>query len=188
MSILHHILNRIVTALPAVVIFSLPLAAADDRRLDELYDALGSAETPAQANRVAKDIEHELSKSGSPAMDLLLKRGQDALEAGDSEAAIEHLSALTDHAPDFAQGWHLRAVAFARAGLYGPALADIERALAVRPLHYDAIYGLGVILEEVSKPDLAYEAFKRVLAIHPHHVDATTALERLGPEIGGRDL
>ncbi len=187
MSTLGRYLNRTVAAFAAAMVISLP-AAADDDRLESLFDALEAAETPAQARRVAKDIEHEFSKSGSPAMDLLLKRGQDALETGDSRAAIEHLSALTDHAPDFAQGWHMRSVAYAREGLFGPALADIERALALRPRHYDAIYGLGVILEEVSQPDLAHEAFSRVLAIHPHHEDATKALERLGPESGGREL
>ena len=66
-----------------------------------------------EARRLAREIEHEWSKSGSPAMDLLFNRGREALDGGDSRAAIEHLTALTDHAPKFAAGWHLRAIAFA---------------------------------------------------------------------------
>jgi tetratricopeptide (TPR) repeat protein len=181
-------LNRIVAALAALVMFSLPASAQDAGRLDTLFEALRAAEEKSEARRIARDIEHEFTQSGSAAMDMLLKRGRDALEAGDSLAAIEHFTALTDHAPDFAEGWHMRSVAYSRVGLYGPALADIERALSINPRHFNAIYGLGVILEEVNKPDLAHEAFSRVLAIHPHHEAVTEAMERLDPEIGGRSL
>ena len=121
-------------------------------------------------------------------MDLLLKRGRDALEAGDSQAAIDHFSALLDHAPNFAEGWHMRSVTFSRVGRYGLALADIERALALNPRHFNAIYGLGVILEELNRPEMAHRAFSRVLAIHPHHEAVTKALERLGSQVGGSAL
>ena len=181
-------LNRIVAAFAALVMFSLPASAQDAGRLDTLFEALRAAEEKPEARRIARDIEHEFTQSGSAAMDMLLKRGRNALEAGDSAAAIEHFTALTDHAPDFAEGWHMRSVAYSRVGLYGPALADIERALSINPRHFNAIYGLGIILEEVNKPELAHEAFSRVLAIHPHHEAVTRALERLDPEIGGSSL
>eukprot|EP00581_Thalassiosira_minuscula_P027389 CAMPEP_0184421344 /NCGR_PEP_ID=MMETSP0738-20130409/62194_1 /TAXON_ID=385413 /ORGANISM="Thalassiosira miniscula, Strain CCMP1093" /LENGTH=105 /DNA_ID=CAMNT_0026782653 /DNA_START=1 /DNA_END=314 /DNA_ORIENTATION=+ len=101
-------LNRIVAALAALVMFSLPASAQDAGRLDTLFEALRAAEEKSEARRIARDIEHEFTQSGSAAMDMLLKRGRDALEAGDSLAAIEHFTALTDHAPDFAEGWHMR--------------------------------------------------------------------------------
>jgi len=188
MSTIYPSLNRIVAAFAALVMFSLPAAGQNSDRLDALFEALREADAPQDARRIARDIEHEFAQSGSASMDVLLRRGRDALEAGDSGAAIEHFTALTDHAPDFAEGWHMRSVAYSRVGLYGPALADIERALALSPRHFNAIYGLGVILEEVNKPELAHEAFSRVLAIHPHHEAVTRALERLDPEIGGSSL
>ncbi|NCQ24110.1 MAG: hypothetical protein COW54_02540 [Rhodobacteraceae bacterium CG17_big_fil_post_rev_8_21_14_2_50_63_15] len=180
-------LNRIVAAVLAIVMFSLPVAAADAARLDDLFAQLSEAD-PAQARRVAADIELELAKSGSPAMDLLLRRGEDALEAGDVGMAIEHLSALIDHAPGFAEAWHLRSVGYFQQGRYGLALADIERALALEPRHYNAIYGLGVLLEETGQTDLAKAAFLRALTIHPHHEEVTSALERVERALGGKDL
>ncbi|WP_232796503.1 tetratricopeptide repeat protein [Roseovarius salinarum] len=164
-----------------------PAAAVDEARLDKLFARLEQAD-PGEARRIAKEIELELSKSGSPAMDLLLKRGRDALEAGETGAAIEHLTALTDHVPDFAQGWHLRAIAFAKKDLYGPALADLERALALRPRHFAALYGLGTILGEVGRPGMAREVFEKVLSIHPHFKDVPKALERLDRQRGGATL
>ncbi len=191
MCILTHNLKYVVTAICVLVIsgvmFSLPSSADDLAKLDRLYAELAQAES-AQAGKIANEIDLELSHSGSPAMDLLLKRGEDALSTGDIQAAIGHLTALTDHAPDFAEGWHARALAYMHAGLYGPALADLEHALALRPRHFRAIYSLGVIFEELSQPKKALEAYRKVQAIHPYYEGLSMAIERLNPEVGGEDI
>ena len=153
----------------------------------ELIEKLRTA-PEAEARRVAREVETVWSRSGSPAMDLLLKRGRDALEAEEYALAIDHLTALTDHAPDFAEGWRARAEAFFRADLYGPALDDLERTLALNPQHYEAIFGLGVMLQEFGDLQRAAEAYRRVLAIHPHHPHAGDALTRLRREGIGREL
>ena len=116
----RHNLNNTVAAFFAVVMFSLPLAAQDapeagNDALDAMYAQLLSAPAP-EARRIGEEIRHVLSRSGSPSMNLLLKRGRSAMERGDLEMAIQHLTALTDHAPGFAEGWHARSVAYARAG------------------------------------------------------------------------
>ena len=61
------------------------------------------------AQRIARELAALWDRSGSPSMDLLLRRGRDALERGEAEVALEHLTALTDHAPGFARGWSERA-------------------------------------------------------------------------------
>ncbi len=121
-------------------------------------------------------------------MDLLLRRGRDALEEGDTRAAIEHLTALTDHAPDFAEGWYARAQAFYAADLFGPAVADLEMALALNPNNYNAIFGLGAILEQFGDEERAYDAYSRVKSMHPHHEDVEAALERLESQVDGTAL
>lgn len=141
-----------------------------------------------QALLAARDLEREWGKSGSPSMDLLLRRGRDALEVGKFDEAIEHLTALTDHAPDFAEGYHARATAYFRAELYGPAVADLERALALNPDNYQAIYGLGVIMIEIDRKRPAERLFIKALEIHPHFDQAKEALENLQREGIGREL
>ncbi|QGX98980.1 tetratricopeptide repeat protein [Roseovarius faecimaris] len=183
-------LNNIVAALLLTVTFSLPsgmAAAAENARLDELFTRLKEADAGA-ARRIAAEIELEMSKSGSASMDLLYKRGRDALEAGNIDVAIEHLTALTDHAPDFAQGYYLRAVAYYRAELFGPSFADLERALILNPRHYEAIGLLGYLMEEMNQPELAHDAYLRALELHPHHEDIQMGLDRLGPTMGGEPL
>ncbi|MEM8731387.1 MAG: tetratricopeptide repeat protein [Pseudomonadota bacterium] len=160
-----------------------------DRDAEEalLLNRLAAAD-PAEALRVDRELQALWRKSGSAAMDLLFSRAREALEEEDLRAAIEHLTALTDHAPDFAEGWHARATAYYRADLYGPAVADLERALALNPNNYRAIYGLGTILETFGDEQRAYEAYLRAQAIHPHFEDVGEALERLGPDVAGTSL
>ncbi|MDX2483676.1 MAG: tetratricopeptide repeat protein [Pseudodonghicola sp.] len=193
MSVKHHNLKGIVTATVLFAAICQPLTAqtADSGagKSDEsaLLSALSEA-GPEEAPRLERQLQALWNKSGSAAMDLLLKRGREALESGDTDVAIAHLTALTDHAPDFAEGWHLRASAYFEAGLYGPAVADLEHALALNPNNYGAIFGLGTLLEGFGDTENAYRAYQRAQVLHPHHEDVIKALERLKPEIEGKAL
>lgn len=162
---------------------------ADDGsvRLDGMYEELKTA-PPEEAMRLGREIRLELSNSGSPSMNLLLKRGRDAMAANDLEMAIDILSALTDHAPEFAEGWHARSVAFARADMPGAAIGDLERALALDPRNFAAIYSLGALLESIGQPDLALDAYARVAEIHPHFDDTQANIARIDAETQGADL
>ncbi|WP_241462591.1 tetratricopeptide repeat protein [Tateyamaria sp. ANG-S1] len=178
-------LYPVVTALLLTVGNSLPAVAQSS--VDEMLEALQSAEK-AEAIRLTRDIERVWSQSGSTALDMLLRRGRDALEEQQPDIAIEHLTALIDHAPDFAEGWHARATAFYMKDLYGPALSDLEKALTLNPDNYNAMFGLGVMFQEFGDTVRAEQAFRQVLDLHPHHENATKALERLKAEGIGRTL
>jgi tetratricopeptide (TPR) repeat protein len=182
-------LNRFVTAWLAVVPFcaSVALAEGGGDRVAGLLAELAKPDQPGW-EQIEEQIRLEWSKSGSPAMDLLLQRGQKALEAEDIPAAIDHLSALTDHAPDFAEGWNLLATAHFRADNYGLSLDAIRRTLALNPDHYAAMTGLGIILEALGMPEEALEVLRRAAAMNPHRDDVNDAIERLERETEGRRL
>lgn len=166
--------------------FSLP-CGADETRLEGLLAQLRQA--PAeQSGPLAREIEQIWAQSGSASADLLLKRGEQALEAGDTGAALAHLGALTDHAPDFAEGWHAYAIALAEAGRFGPAIAAIERALAIEPRQYNAMASLGGILLQIDRPAMALQVFRLALAIYPHNKEIAEALDMAARRIGDRDL
>ncbi|WP_439523461.1 tetratricopeptide repeat protein [Marivita sp.] len=164
-----------------------PLSAQDDP-VESLMDQLAQAEDEQAAGRLERQLRQEWSKSGSATIDLLLKRGQDALDVDDVEVALEHLTALTDHAPDFAEGWHTLALAYYREEKFGPAADALERTLALNPNHFGAMRGLGAILEQVDKPHLAYDAYSRVLTLRPHDSDVIDALERLELRVNGQTI
>jgi tetratricopeptide (TPR) repeat protein len=175
--------------LTAVLLFC-PLASAagaQTPKLDELFAELSTADQK-EAGRIEQQIWSEWSKSGSPAMDLLLERGRMAMQEGDLDAAIEHLTALTDHAPDFAEGWNALATAYFQAGEYGPSIEDIGRTLTLNPRHFGALSGLGMIFEELGDPERAIDAYKAALAVNPWLDGVKESLERLDAEAAGQEL
>lgn len=186
MSTWPPIIKHIVAAALLTVTYSLPVTA-DEAALTPLYDRLKEAEA-VDSKGITREIRMKWAQSGSDAMDLVLKRGQDALERGETAAAIDHFSAVIDHAPDFAEAYHGRAQAYFAEGLAGPALADLEQALMLNPHHFDALYGLGTVLEQLDKPMLAYETYALVLQMHPHYDEARAARARLKAEVEGREL
>ncbi len=157
---------------------------------DPLDDLFARLQAPDLSNwqLIEDEIYQRWSVSGSPAADFLLMRGREALEERDLGAAIEHLTALTDHAPDFAEGWNARATAYFRAGMFGPSIADVQRVLALNPRHFGALTGLGLMLEEMGEFDDALAAFEAARAIHPHRPDIDQAVERLTRLQEGRTL
>ncbi|MFZ5708283.1 MAG: tetratricopeptide repeat protein [Pseudomonadota bacterium] len=181
---LRH-LKPVVAALAFVLAGAAGQAQGVD--MEALYRRLADPDNADWA-LAQSDILREWSKSGSPSMDLLLKRGRDAIEAGDLAAAIEHLTALTDQAPDFAEGWNARATAYFMAGEVGPSIADIQRALALNPRHFGALSGLGQIFEALDKPDLALRAYEAAFAVNPHMTSVKDAIDRLTREKQGTDL
>lgn len=180
-------LAHLVRGAVAALLLAGPAQAAEEDRLATLFAELAD---PANVHwqRTESDIQREWSKSGSAAMDLLLKRGQTALEAGDTETAIAHFTALTDRAPDFAEGWNARATAYFMAGLYGPSVEDIGRVLTLEPRHYGALAGLGAILSATGNDLRALEAFRAARAIHPHRPDLDEAVKRLERTLEGTAL
>jgi tetratricopeptide (TPR) repeat protein len=161
--------------------------ASREGRLDTL---LGELAEPGREDwtRVEAEVMRLWSQSGSPAMDLLLRRAREAMEAQDFDAAVEHLSALVDHAPDFAEGWNARATAFYYLDEYSLSLSDIERTLALEPRHFGALEGLAAILEEMDRPELALEALRQAQAIHPNRSSLKESLARLERRAGAVEL
>jgi tetratricopeptide (TPR) repeat protein len=178
--------NRIVAALLPMFLLCAP-ALAQTAKLDELFVQLSTADAQT-APRIEREIWAEWSKSGSAAMDLLLERGRTALQQGEPEVAIEHLTALTDHAPDFAEGWNALATAYFQAGEYGPSIKDIGKTLTLNPRHFGALSGLGMILEELGDNEGALAAYKAALAVHPRLETVNASVERLEAEAVGQEL
>jgi hypothetical protein len=93
-----------------------------------------------RAAGIEREIWNEWSKSGSPAMDLLLQRGRDAMEAGDMTAAIEHLTALVDHAPTLPKAGTPGPRPISRRAV-GPSVADIADHAAAEPAPFRGAVG-----------------------------------------------
>ena len=186
MKVVRWFHNRIVAALVLLLLAS-GAAAAQTAKLDALFQRLLAADEK-ESQQIEQEIWIEWSKSGSLAMDLLLERGRSAMALGAPDVAIEHFTAVIDHAPEFAEAWNARATAYYQIGQFGPSIADIGRVLELNPRHFGALSGLGSIFEELDRPKQALQVYQAALAIHPHLAGVLEAVERLEEELSGQDL
>lgn len=180
--------NSTAAAFLALVMYTIPNSGAAQERLPDLLSDLAVAPDALAAKRLERSIYSEWSKSGSPAADFLLQRGESALERSDMSAALDHLQAATDHAPEFAQAWTLLGVVYVKIDLLGPAMAALEQALALNPNHFGAMHGVAAVNELVGNRRLAYQAYKRAAQMRPFEPEIEAALERLGPEMQGKRI
>ncbi len=155
--------------------------------LNELFSELAKPDNP-DWRTVQAQIWAAWNHSGSPSMDLLLQRASDAMDQRDTETALLHLNDLVRLAPDYAEGWNKRATVYFLQGDYGASVADIQRVLMLEPRHFGALSGLGIILDRLGDEEGAMRAYRKTLEIHPHLEPAQEAVERLSPEVDGREL
>ncbi|MFD1797652.1 tetratricopeptide repeat protein [Paracoccus aurantiacus] len=176
----HHAVTALALSLLAVPALA---GKADPLLFDRLAQMQGDAWMEAETQ-----ILSAWEDTGSQALNMIQLRGETALDEGNFSAAIGHLTALTDHAPDHAMGFQLRGMAYWLNGDYGPAAADLARALELEPKQYLALTQLGSMLEELGDHERAAEAIRRSLEINPHQQDAIDAAIRLEAEDNGTNI
>lgn len=166
---------------PDVIAPSAP--APDPGRLDTLLADL--AEPGRQDwEKLEAEIGKIWSHSGSAAMDLLLARGNKAMADEDYPTAVEHFSALIDHAPDFAEGWNARATAYFLEGDFALAMSDVEHVLVLNPRHFGALTGLASMFEAMDEPRQALAALRLAEKINPNRPSIRDAIDRLEKQTG----
>lgn len=158
--------------------------ATSAEHVQELLFLLGES-TPEDFQDIENDLLDHWEDSGSTAMNLLLERGWDALQSDDIPKAVEHFSALIDHAPEFAEGWNARATAYFLMDEFGMAKADIRQTLQLNPQQFGAMSGLGMIYEILGDQDAAMRAYLAAKAVHPYLDNVNDAIERLEIEKTG---
>jgi len=97
-----------------------------------------------------------------------LEQSQRLLQAGRVDQAETVLNQLIQDHPDFAEAWNRRAVLYYLQGRYRQSLSDCERVIALNPIHFGAIHGMGLCYAALSDYLPAIQAFRRALALQPH--------------------
>ncbi|HBM67908.1 MAG TPA: hypothetical protein DDZ82_03685, partial [Rhodobacteraceae bacterium] len=72
-----------------------------------------------------------------------------------------------------------RARAYKQLGYFGPAIEDLQAALRLDAMHYPSLVLLGEVFEYFERPDLAFNAYSKVLTIHPFLEDVKSARDRV---------
>lgn len=157
-------------------------------QLDDLFAALAKSADEREAKGIERKIVAIWHQSGSPTIDLLVRRAVTAIREKDYPLALDYLDSVVMLKPDYAEGWNKRATVYYLLDDYGQSLADIEHVLDLEPRHFGALSGLGRILEEMGDEKRALDVFEYVLKIHPHFAEIEKEVEDLKRATGGRDI
>jgi tetratricopeptide (TPR) repeat protein len=118
------------------------------------------------------------SRSGDAAIDQLMARGSDELQADRLAEAIQTFSEVIRKKPDFAEGWNRRATAYYLAGDYERSLADCDEVLKRNPNHFGALSGAGQIHFALQNYELALVWFRRALEVNPNMIGVEINIHR----------
>lgn len=158
------------------------------RVLSNLYAHLAAATNAQTANEIAEIIERLWLLPYSDTIAVLMERSAAALTAKNNTLALKLLDAVVDLAPDYAEGWHRRAIVHFSNNDYTRALGDLRRALALEPNHFKALDGLAHILRELNRDRQALQAYRQLLSINPYQSGAADAVRELEREVEGQGI
>ncbi|MEM6447321.1 MAG: tetratricopeptide repeat protein [Cyanobacteria bacterium P01_D01_bin.123] len=100
-----------------------------------------------------------------------IERSQALLEEGNVSQAKVILCELIRAEPDFAEAWNRRAVLYFSQKDYPKAIADCREVLALNPVHFGALNGLGLCYAATGDYRAAISSFRRALEIQPYSLE-----------------
>lgn len=137
---------------------------ADAQRvLDRLADA-----EPLVRNAAAAAVWQIWSRSGDPAIDKLLARGVEQMQASALDDALASFDAVVRRKPAFAEGWNKRATIYFLLGQNEKSLRDCDEVLVRNPHHFGALAGAGQIHLRLGNTRRALEFFRRAVEVNPN--------------------
>lgn len=155
--------------------------AAAERKaaLDRALAALKAAGTEQEAAPLAARVRQMWLNAGTPAVTLLIGRGQRELKAGAPEEAERDFQAALALDPDSVEAWHHIGQARFTAGDLTGAVAAIGETLRREPRHFAAFQTLSRFAEAREDWKGAYEAWRQAMDIAPKLEGGETRLKDL---------
>jgi tetratricopeptide (TPR) repeat protein len=140
----------------------------DDTKL--LLKRLQRDESPFVRGYAEQGLWLLWSRSGDAAIDRMMARGADDMQAGRHAEAIAAFSDVIHKRPDFAEGWNKRATVYYLAGEYRKSLADCDEVIKRNPHHFGALSGYGQIYFQLQDYEKAIAWWRRALEVNPNMV------------------
>lgn len=108
-----------------------------------------------------------------------LERGVAALQAGDFDAAVSHLSIAVQQEPSNGRAYGYLGIAHSRVGNHPIAIASLQEAVRLQPSDSGALYNLGIAMIQADQSAQARPVLEQALALDPGNARIRTALQSL---------
>lgn len=184
----HAWASLIFLAATGAAVAAPPPTPAPQAQVDRWFADLAKADSAEDAKPIEDKIEAAFKQSGSASLDLLMSRANAALNAADAKTAATILAAVTKVAPNFAEGWHVRATVDAANGNDSAAMLGLQKVVALNPRHFAAMTELAGMLEDYGDKKGALALYRKALALDPHLEDAVRSARALEKEVEGQGI
>jgi tetratricopeptide (TPR) repeat protein len=161
--------------------------AQPPQTLATLYERLKGAGSAQEAEVLVRQIARRWARSGSDTSDLLMARARQAMGQRNGPLAVELLDRVIALQPGWAEAWHVRGLAFFVMQDDLRALVDFREALRREPGHFMALGMAAAALQRQGDEKGALGAYRALQELHPFFSGAKDAIERLTPNVDGRD-
>ena len=163
------------------------LSASEERqaRLDDSFARLALAESGEDGTLIAEEIWAIWLDSGSPSVNLILRRGSQAQTRGDNDLARRMFDHVTGLNPDYAEGWARSSRLALEERDFARATGDAVRALRLEPRHFYALWTLGNVLERLGRTEEALDAYREANRLHPTLESVADRVDALELQLDG---
>ena len=141
--------------------------------LEPIQPLLEDLKNPDEAirSRATQQLWHIWFKEKGMTGIEAIQKSETWLRNGNAEKAEEVLTKLIRDYPNFAEAWNRRAVLYYTIGEYQKAIEDCQMAIAINPVHFGALHGLGLCYACLGEYREAIRAFRRALEIQPYAIE-----------------
>lgn len=155
---------------------------------DQLFAQLKQAQRPEDAKPIEDKLNAMFRVSGSPSVDLLMSRVRQSLSSADNATAKKLAIAVTQIAPKYAEGWHVRAGIAAAGNDDTDALVSLQKVVTLNPRNFQALTELAAMVEDYGDKKTALKLYRQALAVDPQLEDARSKVRELTTSVEGRDI
>jgi Tfp pilus assembly protein PilF len=179
---------RIFALIAALLVMAPATVLAAPSEQDKLFAELAKAESPEFAKPIEDKLTQLFRVSGSPSVDLLMTRATAALGQADNATARTLVDAVTHVAPNYAEGWRVRAHMQQTGGDDSGAMISLQKTIQLNPRHFRAMEELAEMLEGYGDKPGALKLYRRVLTLDPQSHEAAERVKALDKDVEGQGI
>ena len=155
---------------------------------EKLFAQLKQCGSAEDAHPIEARLQTLFRASNSPSVDLLMTRVLAAQGAGDDKIARQLVNAITQIAPNYAEGWHVRATMEQGADDDTAALVSLQKTVLLNPRNFTALSELADMLQDYGDKAGALKLYRRALDLDPQLDGAAHKVRELTQSVEGRDI